>query len=165
MSRTSNEPAAPNATSFLNNFKYEVANELGINNYQTVDKGQLTSRENGYVGGYMVKKMIQYAEQNMPSGSSMTMGIRETTGITEKTEIIAKTATTETEIIIETIALIKIKSIEAIIKDKIKNIIRTAARITEIMGIMVPEKIGMITAKTAVSVKIIRNLPATAEWV
>ena len=74
MSRTSNEPAAPNASNFLNNFKYEVANELGINNYQTVDKGQLSSRENGYVGGYMVKKMIQYAEQNMPStGSSMTM--------------------------------------------------------------------------------------------
>lgn len=76
MSRNSNEPAAPNATNFLNNFKYEVANELGINNYQTVDKGQLTSRENGYVGGYMVKKMIQYAEQNMPSANaSMTMGM------------------------------------------------------------------------------------------
>ena len=78
MSRnSSNEPAAPNASSFLNNFKYEVASELGINNYQSVDKGQLTSRENGYVGGYMVKKMIQYAEQNMPSGSgsSMTMGM------------------------------------------------------------------------------------------
>ena len=76
MSRSSNEPAAPNASKFLNNFKYEVANELGINNYQTVDKGQLSSRENGYVGGYMVKKMIQYAEQNMPStGSSMTMGM------------------------------------------------------------------------------------------
>ena len=76
MSRSSNEPAAPNASNFLNNFKYEVANELGINNYQTVDKGQLSSRENGYVGGYMVKKMIQYAEQNMPStSSSMTMGM------------------------------------------------------------------------------------------
>ena len=76
MSRTSNEPAAPNASNFLNNFKYEVANELGINNYQTVDKGQLSSRENGYVGGYMVKKMIQYTEQNMPSaGASMTMGM------------------------------------------------------------------------------------------
>ena len=48
MSRnSSNEPAAPNASNFLNNFKYEVANELGINNYQNVDKGQLTSRENG----------------------------------------------------------------------------------------------------------------------
>ena len=76
MSRSSIEPAAPNATNFLNNFKYEVASELGMNNYQTVDKGQLSSRENGYVGGYMVKKMIQYAEQNMPtSGSSMTMGM------------------------------------------------------------------------------------------
>lgn len=76
MSRSSNEPAAPNASNFLNNFKYEVAQRIGINNYQTVDKGQLSSRENGYVGGYMVKKMIQYAEQNMPStGSSMTMGM------------------------------------------------------------------------------------------
>ncbi len=77
MSRSSsNKPAAENASNFLNNFKYEVANELGMNNYQAVDKGQLTSRENGYVGGYMVKKMIQYAEQNMPSsGSSMTMGM------------------------------------------------------------------------------------------
>ena len=55
MSRnSSNQPAASNAYGFLNNFKYEVANELGINNYQNVDKGQLTSRENGYVGGYMV---------------------------------------------------------------------------------------------------------------
>lgn len=70
MSRnSSNKPAAPNAYGFLNNFKYEVANELGMNNYQNIDKGQLTSRENGYVGGYMVKKMIQYAEQNMPNQS------------------------------------------------------------------------------------------------
>ena len=66
MSRSSsNEPAAPNASNFLNNFKYEVANELGINNYQSVDKGQLTSRENGYVGGYMVKKMIEAQERQM----------------------------------------------------------------------------------------------------
>ena len=79
MSRSSsNEPAAKGASNFLNNFKYEVANELGLSNYQTADKGQLTSRENGYVGGYMVKKMIQYAEQNMPttgSASGMTMGM------------------------------------------------------------------------------------------
>lgn len=71
MSRNSNEPVATNASNFLSNFKYEVANELGMNNYQTVDKGQLTSRENGYVGGYMVKKMVQYAEQNMPGAATM----------------------------------------------------------------------------------------------
>ena len=71
MSRTSsNKPAANNAYEFLNNFKYEVANELGMNNYQNIDKGQLSSRENGYVGGYMVKKMVQYAEQNM-NGNAM----------------------------------------------------------------------------------------------
>lgn len=35
----------------LNQFKTEVANELGINNYEQIDKGQLTSRQNGYVGG------------------------------------------------------------------------------------------------------------------
>ena len=53
------------AMTALDKFKYEVANELGMTNYQQVDKGQLTSRENGYVGGYMVRKMIQFAEQNM----------------------------------------------------------------------------------------------------
>ena len=55
-----------------------IANELGLTNYETMDKGNLTARQNGYVGGYMVKKMIQYAEQNMPSASSasgMTMGM------------------------------------------------------------------------------------------
>ena len=78
MASNSNQYVNPNAKAALEKMKYEVANELGINNYQNVDKGQLTSRENGYVGGYMVKKMIQYAEQNMPtsgSGSSMTMGM------------------------------------------------------------------------------------------
>ena len=71
---SSNKPATPNAANFLNNFKYEVANELGMSNYQTVDKGQLSSRENGYVGGNMVKKMVQYAEQNMASQGSMNTG-------------------------------------------------------------------------------------------
>lgn len=65
MSRSTNKPASQNASPFLNQFKYEVANELGMGNYQQADKGSLTARENGYVGGYMVRKMIQYAEQNM----------------------------------------------------------------------------------------------------
>ena len=67
-----------NAKPALKNLKTEVANELGMTNYDQTDKGNLTARENGYVGGYMVKKMIQYAEQNMPSASSasgMTMGM------------------------------------------------------------------------------------------
>ena len=63
-----NQQEPKNSANFLNNFKYEVANELGMSNYQNADKGSLSSRENGYVGGNMVKKMIQYAEQNMNAG-------------------------------------------------------------------------------------------------
>ena len=65
MSRNTNKPAVQGASNFLDQFKYEVAGELGISNYQQVDKGSLSARENGYVGGYMVRKMIQFAEQNM----------------------------------------------------------------------------------------------------
>ena len=42
----------------------EIARELGINLKQC-DNGDLTARENGYVGGYMVKKLIRQAEQQM----------------------------------------------------------------------------------------------------
>ena len=44
--------------------KYEIARELGINLKQGYN-GDLTSRENGYVGGYMVKRLIQQAEKQM----------------------------------------------------------------------------------------------------
>lgn len=49
----------------LNNFKLEIANELGITNYDSVDKGSLSSKVNGNIGGLMVKKMIQFAKENM----------------------------------------------------------------------------------------------------
>ena len=54
----------------LNTFKMEVANELGISNYDQIDKGQLSSRQNGYVGGNMTKKMVAYAEQALSSGQA-----------------------------------------------------------------------------------------------
>lgn len=57
--------AVPGAKAALNNMKYEMATELGIGNYQNIDKGTLTSRQNGYVGGYMTRKMVQFAEENM----------------------------------------------------------------------------------------------------
>ena len=69
MSRSSNTPTVPSASSALNNFKMEVASELGISNYDQIDKGQLSSRQNGYVGGYMVKKMIEKAESDMAGKS------------------------------------------------------------------------------------------------
>lgn len=54
-----------NAKNGLKNLKTEVANELGMANYEQADKGNLTARENGYVGGYMTKKLVEMAEQQM----------------------------------------------------------------------------------------------------
>lgn len=51
-----NRILVPGAEQAMEKFKYEVANELGID--YNGDKGNLTSRQNGYVGGLMVKKMI-----------------------------------------------------------------------------------------------------------
>ena len=63
-SRSSNTTAVPEAKGALDRFKYEVANELGVpltNGYN----GNLTSKQNGSVGGYMVKKMIEEQEKQM----------------------------------------------------------------------------------------------------
>ena len=60
----SNRAMVPEAKQALNNMKYEVASELGVNLKQGYN-GDLTSKEAGSVGGYMVKKMIKQAEQNM----------------------------------------------------------------------------------------------------
>jgi hypothetical protein len=62
-----NRVLVPGAEQALENFKYEVANELGIN--YNGDLGELTSRQNGYVGGEMVRKMIQQAESQMSGGA------------------------------------------------------------------------------------------------
>ena len=54
-----------NAKPALKNLKTEVANELGMANYDQMDKGNLTARQNGYVGGYMTKKLVEMAEQQL----------------------------------------------------------------------------------------------------
>ena len=53
----------------LERFKYEVADELGVplkNGYN----GDLTARQNGSVGGYMVKTMIEAQEKQMAGKKS-----------------------------------------------------------------------------------------------
>ena len=60
-----NQKVVPQAKQALNQMKLEIANELGMANYQQVDKGNLTARQNGYVGGYMTKKLVEMAEQQM----------------------------------------------------------------------------------------------------
>ena len=60
-----NQKVVPQAKQALNQMKLEIANELGMANYQQMDKGNLTARENGYVGGYMTKKLVEMAERQM----------------------------------------------------------------------------------------------------
>ena len=51
----------PEAKAFLEQLKFEVANEQGVNLKQGYN-GDLTAKQNGTVGGYMVKKMIEQAQ-------------------------------------------------------------------------------------------------------
>lgn len=69
MARNNNQIVVREARQALNNFKYEVANELGIN--YNGDLGNLTSRQNGYVGGNMVKLMIQAAENQLAGKANL----------------------------------------------------------------------------------------------
>ena len=62
--RSSNRAAIPEAKSALDRFKYEVASEIGVP-LKDGYNGDLTSRQNGSVGGYMVKKMIAAQEKQM----------------------------------------------------------------------------------------------------
>lgn len=64
-SNSSNSPVKPSAKNGLNNMKTEIANELGISNYDSMDKGNLTARQNGYVGGYMTRRLVEMAEQQL----------------------------------------------------------------------------------------------------
>ncbi|MPN53103.1 Small, acid-soluble spore protein beta [bioreactor metagenome] len=65
MSTSNNRQVVPEARAALNQMKLEIAGELGMSNYENIDKGNLTARQNGYVGGYMTKKLVEMAEQQM----------------------------------------------------------------------------------------------------
>ena len=60
----SNKINVPEARAAMEQFKFEVANEIGVPLKKGYN-GDLTSAQNGYVGGYMVKKMIEKQEQMM----------------------------------------------------------------------------------------------------
>ena len=60
----SNYSVVPEAKEALNKFKYEVANEVCVNLKQGYN-GYLSSRDAGRIGGQMVKKLIQQAENQM----------------------------------------------------------------------------------------------------
>lgn len=59
-----NRVEVPEARAALENFKFEVANEIGVPLSHGYN-GDLTSCQNGSVGGMMVKKMIAEQEKRM----------------------------------------------------------------------------------------------------
>ena len=61
---SSNKIAVPEAKAALERFKMEAAAEVGVNLKQGYN-GDLTSKQAGSVGGQMVKKMIENAENAM----------------------------------------------------------------------------------------------------
>ena len=63
-SNNSNNINVPEARAALDNMKYEIASELGIN-LKPGYNGDLPSRQAGYIGGYMVKRMIEQQERQM----------------------------------------------------------------------------------------------------
>ncbi|MBS4538169.1 alpha/beta-type small acid-soluble spore protein [Clostridium sp. D2Q-11] len=65
MARNTNKLVVPEARQALNQMKAEIASELGMTNYESMDKGNLTARDNGYVGGYMTKRLVEQAQRNM----------------------------------------------------------------------------------------------------
>ena len=64
MAGSTNKAAVPEAKGALDRFKYEVASEIGVPLSDGYN-GDLTSRQNGSGGGYMVKKMIEAQERKM----------------------------------------------------------------------------------------------------
>ncbi|WP_274652502.1 alpha/beta-type small acid-soluble spore protein [Paenibacillus humicola] len=67
-SRSSNQLVVPQASAALNQMKYEVAQELGIQIPQDGYYGNMATRDAGSLGGYITRKLVQIAEQQL-SGS------------------------------------------------------------------------------------------------
>lgn len=65
----SNRMQVPEAREAMDRFKMEVASELNVPLTQGYN-GNLTSAQNGSVGGEMVRQMIKKQEESMSGGMS-----------------------------------------------------------------------------------------------
>ena len=68
-STSSNKAVVPEAKSALDRFKFEVANELGVPLTDGYN-GNLTSKQNGSVGGYMVNFILSERRKGTPHFST-----------------------------------------------------------------------------------------------
>ena len=61
---SNNRKVVPEARESLEKFKYEVANEVGVN-LKNGYNGNISARDAGKIGGNMVRKLIEQAEKQM----------------------------------------------------------------------------------------------------
>ncbi len=65
MANRTNQLVVPGARAALEQMKYEVAQELGIQLPQDGYYGHMTTRDMGSIGGYITRRLIQIAEQQL----------------------------------------------------------------------------------------------------
>ena len=64
-SRSSNQLVVQQASQAMEVLKYEVAQELGIQIPPDGYYGYMATRDTGAIGGHMVRRMIEIAEQSL----------------------------------------------------------------------------------------------------
>ncbi|MCU6797013.1 MULTISPECIES: alpha/beta-type small acid-soluble spore protein [Paenibacillus] len=64
-SRSSNQLVVQQAAQALEQLKYEVAQELGIQIPADGYYGYMATRDTGAIGGHMVRRLVQIAEQQI----------------------------------------------------------------------------------------------------
>jgi hypothetical protein len=63
--RNSNTLVVPQASAALEQLKFEVAQELGIQLPQDGYYGYMATRDAGAIGGYITRRLIQIAEEQL----------------------------------------------------------------------------------------------------
>lgn len=66
-----NNLIVPQANAALQQLKMEAAQELGVQIPQDGYYGNYTSRETGSLGGYITKRLVQLAEQQLSGRSNL----------------------------------------------------------------------------------------------
>lgn len=64
-SRRSNSLLVPQASAAIDQMKYEIAQELGIEIPADGYMGYMATRDAGALGGYITKRLVQIAEQQL----------------------------------------------------------------------------------------------------
>ncbi|MGO4346593.1 spore protein [Paenibacillus sp. FSL A5-0031] len=63
--RSSNTLVVPQARQAISQLKTEAAQQLGVQFSQDGYNGNLSTRDAGSIGGYITKKLVQIAEQQL----------------------------------------------------------------------------------------------------